>query len=158
MTNPSIPVVEAVTIPAEMNAQPFATETKTLFRCVSEHDFDTLAALCDDDFGIIDLGTEGQNVVVETREEWENWFHALFAKLDAMQATTRTEIEKYRALVNGDMGYSVVDFCQILDVQGQEGRFYCVVTIIWKRVGDEWKESRWHCSLIRTEMADWLET
>lgn len=142
---PNAPVIA----PPDMDAQPFAAETRTLFRCVSEHDFDTLAALCDDDFGIIDLGTEGQNVVVETRAEWEDWFHTLFAKLDTMQATTRTEIEKYRALVNGDMGYSVVDFCQLLTVGEQTARFYCVVTIIWKRDGDAWKESRWHCSLIR---------
>lgn len=141
----------AVTAPPEMDALPFAEETKTLFRCVSEHDFDTLAALCDDDFGIIDLGTEGQNVVVETREAWENWFHTLFARLDEMNAHTATEIQKYQALEMGDMGYGVVDFCQLLTVNGQTLRFYCVVTIIWKRVGDAWKESRWHCSLIRTE-------
>ncbi len=152
MTDTTPKVRAAVTTPPEMDTQPFATETQTLFRCVSEHDFDTLAALCDDDFGIIDLGTQGESVVVETREDWENWFHTLFAKLDTMDATTRTEIERYQALVNGDMGYSVVDFCQVLTVGGHDARFYCVVTIIWKRVGDTWKESRWHCSLIRTEM------
>ncbi|NJL55519.1 nuclear transport factor 2 family protein [bacterium] len=151
MTDTTVQPTAPVITPPEMDSQPFADETRTLFRCVSEHDFDTLAALCDDDFGIIDLGTEGQNVVVETRAEWEDWFHTLFAKLDTMQATTRTEIEKYRALVNGDMGYSVVDFCQLLTVGEQTARFYCVVTIIWKRDGDAWKESRWHCSLIRTE-------
>lgn len=140
-----------VIAPSEMDDKPFAEETKTLFRCVSEQDFDTLAALCDDDFGIIDLGTQGESVVIETRAEWEDWFHSLFAKLNGMNATTRTEIEKYQALVNGDMGYGVVDFCQVLNVNGQDLRFYCVVTIIWKRVGDAWKESRWHCSLIRTE-------
>lgn len=141
----------AVVAPPEMEGMPFAEETKTLFRCVSEHDFDTLAALCDDDFGIIDLGTEGQNVLVETRADWENWFHTLFAKLDALQAHTATEIEKYQALVMGEMGYSVVNFCQLLTLNGHTARFHCVVTIIWKRVGDEWKESRWHCSLIRVE-------
>lgn len=141
----------AVTAPPEMNTQPFAEETKTLFRCVSEHDFDTLAALCDDDFGIIDLGTEGQSVVIETRKEWEDWFHNLFARLDAMGAHTSTEINKYQALESDKMGYGVVDFCQLLRVEGQVSRFYCVATIIWKRVGDVWKESRWHCSLIRVE-------
>lgn len=141
----------AVLSPPEMAGMPFAEETTTLFRCVSEHDFATLAALCDDDFGIIDLGTEGQNVVIETRAEWENWFHTLFARLDEMQAHTATEIEKYQALVMGEMGYSVVNFCQLLTIGGHTARFHCVVTIIWKRVGDAWKESRWHCSLIRVE-------
>jgi len=140
-----------VTAPPEMEGMPFAEETKTLFRCVSEHDFDTLALLCDDDFGIIDLGTEGQSVVVETREDWENWFHTLFARLDEMNAHTATEIQKYQALQMGDMGYGVVDFVQLLTVNGQTARFHCVTTIIWKRVGDEWKESRWHASLINVE-------
>lgn len=141
----------AVIAPAEMDDDPFAQETKTLFRCVSEHDFNTLAALCDDDFGIIDLGTEGQSVVIETRKEWEDWFHTLFAKLDQMQAHTATEINKYQALQSGSMGYSVVDFCQLLVVDGHVLRFNCVVTIIWKRVGGGWKESRWHCSLIDSD-------
>jgi hypothetical protein len=134
-----------------MNDMPFASETKTLFRCVSEHDFDTLADLCDDDFGIIDLGTEGQSVVVETRADWENWFHNLFAQLDAMNAHTATEIQKYQAMKQGDMGYSVVDFCQTLTVGGETARFNCVTTIIWKRTEAGWKESRWHCSLINRE-------
>lgn len=134
-----------------MEAMPFAEETRTLFRCVSEHDFETLAALCDDDFGIIDLGTEGQNVVIENRAQWEAWFHDLFARLDAMQAHTSTEILRYQALQSSDLGYGVVDFCQFLTVNGQTARFFCVATIIWKRVGAAWKESRWHCSLIRVE-------
>jgi len=137
-----------VTAPSNMDAQPFAEETKTLFRCVSEHDFDTLAALCDDDFGIIDLGTEGQNVVVETRQDWEDWFHNLFEQLDAMNAHTATKITKYQAIQKAEMGYSVVDFCQMLTVGDATLNFNCVVTIIWKLTDDGWKESRWHCSLI----------
>ena len=38
---------------------PMLGETMELFRCVAEHDFDALAALCDDDFGIVDLDPEG---------------------------------------------------------------------------------------------------
>lgn len=145
------PTQAAVTTPATMDTMPFAQETEMLFRCVSEHDFDTLAALCDDDFGIIDLGTEGQNVVVETRQEWEAWFNKLFAQLDAMDAHTSTEIQKYQALQMGAMGYSVVDFYQLLTVAGETARFNCVATIIWKQTADGWKESRWHCSLINRE-------
>jgi hypothetical protein len=148
----------AVIAPPDMNEQPFADETKTLFRCVSEHDFDTLAALCDDDFGIIDLGTEGQSVVIETRAEWEDWFHSLFARLDAMNAHTATEIETYQALVKQEMGYSVVNFCQTLTIGDNTARFYCVATIIWKRTDNGWQESRWHCSLIDTDMGDLEDT
>lgn len=32
----------------------------------------------------------GGNVVISTREEWEAWFHGLFANLDAMGAETGT--------------------------------------------------------------------
>lgn len=48
-----------------------------------------------------------------------------------MQAKTYTNIEDYRSLVCGDMGYCVVAFCQHLEVKGEHHKFYCVVTIIW---------------------------
>jgi hypothetical protein len=130
---------------------PFYDLTVSMLECVSTHNFDELAQICDDDFGIIDLDTQGKNVVVANRKEWESWFHSLFAKLDAMQAKTSSEILNYQALQTAEMGYSVLDFCQNLEVNNFVGKFYCVATIIWKKEGDTWKESRWHCSLIRTE-------
>jgi len=134
-----------------MKDLPFYNETERLFHYVSTHNFDDLADLCDDDFGIVDLGPEGNNVMIRTRAEWENWFHKLFARLEAMQATTYTDILDYKALQQGTLGYSVVEFCQHLQFDGKHGKFYCVATIIWKAVGDQWKESRWHASLLRTE-------
>lgn len=128
--------------------QPFYDLTTRLFRYVSEHNFDDLAALCDDDFGIVDLGPSGQSVVIDTREEWENWFHNLFGKLDEMGAETDTEITDYQALVSGDLGYSVVKFTQRLNVQGTDHFFPCIVTIVWKNTPAGWKESRWHVSLV----------
>jgi SnoaL-like domain len=138
---------------ADFASLPFYHHTVQMLECVSTHNFDQLAQLCDDDFGIIDLDTQGKNVVVANRQEWENWFHHLFAKLDAMQATTSSDILNYQALQTAEMGYSVLNFCQHLTVgEGQlVGKFYCVATIIWKKAGDHWVESRWHCSLIRTE-------
>ncbi|MCU0392504.1 MAG: nuclear transport factor 2 family protein [Thermoflexibacter sp.] len=136
---------------------PFYNLTINMLECVSTHNFDVLATICDDDFGIIDLDTQGKNVVVANRQEWENWFRSLFAKLDAMQANTHSEILNYQAIQTVDMGYSVVNFCQSLEVGGFIGKFYCVATIIWKRVEQEWKESRWHVSLIRTEPENLLQ-
>ena len=136
---------------------PFYQLTINMLECVSTHNFDILASICDDDFGIIDLDTQGKNVVVANRQEWENWFRSLFAKLDAMKAKTSSEVLNYQALQTAEMGYSVLDFCQSLEVGGFMGKFYCVATIIWKKVGGEWKESRWHGSLIRTEPENLLE-
>ncbi|MCU0446784.1 MAG: hypothetical protein MUE85_17895 [Microscillaceae bacterium] len=127
---------------------PFFAETCQLFECVKTHDFSNLAKLCDDDFGIVDLDPEGKNVIVRTRAEWENWFHTLFQNLTVLSAKTYTEILNYQALQTAEMGYGVVDFCQYLEVAGQTHQFFCVVTIIWKKVGNHWVESRWHCSLI----------
>ena len=61
--------------------QPFFAETQRLFRYVSDHNFEDLAALCDDDFGIVDLGPGGESVVIDTREEWEKWFRTLLPSL-----------------------------------------------------------------------------
>ena len=134
-----------------MTDQPFYTETRTMLDCVSTHNYDLLASICDDDFGIVDLNPEGKNVIVEDRAGWENWFKTLFATLTAMQAETYSEITAYQALQHETLGYCVVNFDQFLLFSGQKHKFNCVTTIIWKKVGDAWKESRWHCSLISRE-------
>jgi ketosteroid isomerase-like protein len=131
--------------------KPFYQQTLILFDSVSKHDFNTLADLCDDDFGIVDLNTEGNNVIISTREEWENWFHTLFSQLKEMNASTSTEILNYQSLKEETLGYSVVDFCQLLTVDGTTARFNCVATIIWKKTDQGWKESRWHASLTNVE-------
>ncbi len=136
---------------------PFYHLTVNMLECVSTHNFDVLSRICDDDFGIIDLDTQGKSVVVANRQEWESWFRSLFAKLDTMRAKTSSEVLNYQALQTTEMGYSVLDFCQNLEVDGFVGKFYCVATIIWKKVGEEWKESRWHGSLIRTEPENLLQ-
>jgi ketosteroid isomerase-like protein len=131
----------------------FYAETQMLFHCVEHHDFDTLAALCDDDFGIVDIAPDGNSVVIRDRAGWENWFRHLFAQLSAMEAKTYTDIAYYRALADGNLGYCTVEFCQHLKVAGQHHKFFCVATIIWKKMPNgDWKESRWHCSVVRREM------
>jgi hypothetical protein len=136
---------------------PFYQHTVSMLECVSTHNFDVLASICDDDFGIIDLDPQGKSVVVANRAEWENWFQSLFAKLKEMKAQTNSEIINYQAIQTAEMGYCVLDFCQNLEVGGFVGKFFCVATIIWKKVGEEWKESRWHVSLIRTEPENLLQ-
>ncbi len=131
-----------------MEDQPFYRETQELFRCVSDHDFDALANLCDDDFGIVDLDEHGKNVIVHDRDGWEEWFLTLFKRLDTMKAETGTNIQKYEALKEEKLGYCVVNFCQWLKAGQQKAEFDCVATIIWKKTDNGWKESRWHCSLI----------
>lgn len=135
----------------DFETQPFFEETQRLFHYVSTHNFDDLAALCDDDFGIVDLGPSGESVVVDDRAGWEKWFHDLFATLDEMQAETDTEITDYKALKHETMGYSVVKFTQRLGVGGKDAFFHCIVTIIWKKTDAGWKESRWHVSLLSVD-------
>ena len=132
--------------------QPFFAETVELLRCVRDHDFESLAALCDDDFGIVDLDPTGSNVMVRTRAEWEGWFQRLFSELDAAQADTDSIITEYQALTTDDLGYGVVEFTQTLTVAGFTASFDCVSTIIWKRTEDGWKESRWHVSLLSKDI------
>jgi hypothetical protein len=128
--------------------KPFFAQTQQLFANVRDHNFDALAALCDDDFGIIDINAEGGTMVVRDRAGWEAWFRGLFAQLDTMQAQTWSEITNYEAVQTAEMGYSVVDFDQLLVLPGQRLRFSCLSTIIWKKVGEEWKEARYHSSLL----------
>ena len=64
-----------------MTEKPFYAETVQLFAHVRDHAFEPLAALCDDDFGIVDINAEGGTLVVRNRAEWEAWFRGLFAQL-----------------------------------------------------------------------------
>lgn len=132
----------------------FFPQTIELLRSVRDHDFDTLADLCDDDFGIVDLDQSGGNVMVRTREEWEAWFRRLFAELSAAGASTDSTITEYQAIEGTDLGYSVVEFTQSLTVPALDatGLFDCVATIIWKKTDLGWKESRWHVSLLSADI------
>lgn len=131
--------------------KPFYAETQQLFAHVRDHAFEPLAALCDDDFGIVDINAEGGTLVIRNRAEWEAWFHGLFSQLTAMQAQTWSEITNYEAVQTAEMGYSVVDFDQLLVLPGKRLRFSCLSTIIWKKVGDTWKEARYHSSLLKVQ-------
>jgi ketosteroid isomerase-like protein len=142
--------------PAHLAGEPFFAETLTLLRSVRDHDFDTLAALCDDDFGIVDVDPSGLCRSIRDRAGWEQWFHELFATLTAMGATTDSVVDDYRAMMAGDLGYSVLDFTQTLSVGEHTASFVCVATIIWKRTPDGWREARWHASVVSADVPDAL--
>ena len=139
---------------SEWAGAPYFAETVELLRSVRDHDFDSLAALCDDDFGIVDLDQSGGNVMVRTRAEWEAWFQRLFSELSAASADTDSEITNYQSLAGSDMGFSVVEFTQLLTAAGMTGRFHCVATIVWKLTESGWKEARWHVSLLSADIPE----
>jgi hypothetical protein len=136
-----------------MEHKPFYQLTETLLHCVRDHNFELLSTLCDDDYGIIDINEQGGTMVARNRQEWEDWFRSLFAKLDAMQAKTWSVITEYEAVQGSDMGYSVVFFDQYLQIADQAQRFKAVSTIVWKLTEQGWKEARYHGSLLGVEPA-----
>ncbi len=129
--------------------QPFYEETVCLLRSIRDHDFATLAALCDDDFGIIDIGTTRP---IRTRAEWEHWFTTLFASLKGMNATTDSVILDYQALRQGSLGFGVLEFQQTMTVGTKVATVDCVATIIWKLTPTGWREARWHASIISSDV------
>lgn len=135
----------------EIKSKPFFDLTVEILDCVRDHNFNHLAEICDDDFGIIDINTEGGSEIIRTRQEWEDWFRRLFTKLGNMQARTWSEITRYEAVTKSEMGYSVVDFDQMLVVGEKKMKFSVIATIIWKLDKNKWKESRYHSSLISVE-------
>jgi hypothetical protein len=140
--------------PLQFAGEPFFHETVTLLRCVRDHDFGTLAALCDDDFGIVDIDPSGSARPLRTRGEWEAWFHELFATLDAMNAATDSEIVDYHSVRHGQLGYSVLEFRQLLVTGDLTATFDCVATIIWKQTPAGWREARWHASVITSDVVE----
>ncbi len=135
-------------VDAQSRSKPFFEMTSKMLECVSLYDFDTLSGICDDDFGIVDINTKGGSEIIRNRKGWEEWFRNLFQQLDQMKATTWSEITRYEAVQMVEMGYSVVDFDQLLIVDNQTMRFCVIATIIWKQTPEGWKEARYHSSLI----------
>jgi len=133
---------------ATLEAKPLYELTVSLLGCVRDHDFTTLATLCDDDFGIVDITTTGGSLVIRDRAGWEEWFTGLFTQLDAAKASTWSQITGYDVRMGQDMAYSVVDFDQMFVTDQESLRFTVIATIIWKREDGAWKESRYHSSLI----------
>jgi len=134
-----------------MQEKPFYALTVELLDCVRDHDYGRLSEICDDDYGIVDITTNGGSLVIRDRAGWEEWFTGLFAQLDSLSARTWSDITGYEAVRSGDMGYSVVDFDQTLVTDEEQLRFGVVATVIWKRVDGTWKESRYHSSLVKVE-------
>lgn len=147
----TIPVASDTSSPAFAD-QPFYDETVALLHSVRDHDFDTLAALCDDDFGIVDIDVEGNARPIRDRAEWEAWFTSLFATLEVMNAETDSLILDYKALRQGTLGFGVLEFQQTLTVGSEIATFECVATIIWKLTAEGWREARWHASIISSDV------
>jgi hypothetical protein len=133
---------------ADMRSKPFFELTERMLNCVRDHDFNSLSGICDDDFGIVDINTEGGSKVIRDRQDREAWFSGLFAQL-TMGARTWSEITGYEAVQAQGMGYSVVDFDQVLIAGEKRLRFSVLATIIWKQVGGDWKEARYHSSMLK---------
>ncbi len=136
----------------EHDQKPFFEQTIILLRSVRDHDFDTLAGLCDDDFGIVDIAPDGSNVAIRSRAEWEDWFLGLFAQLDGMKASTDSTILAYDAVESEEMGFSVVEFRQSLAIGDLTANFDCMATIVWKLVDGEWREARWHGFVLSSDV------
>lgn len=132
--------------------QPFYEETVTLLASVRDHDYATLATLCDDDFGIVDIDVTGQARPIRTPAEWEEWFRTLSSTLADMDAATDSIIVDYKATQHGTLGYGVLEFQQTLTVGPHVATFECVATTIWKLTDQAWRESRWHASIISSDV------
>ena len=139
---------------SDWSDSPFFTETVELLRSVRDHDFESLAELCDDDFGIVDLDQSGGSVMVRTRTEWENWFRRLFAELTAVGASTDSEIVDYQALATWTWDSAWSSSGKASPSATPPRLFDCVATIVWKRTEAGWKEARWHVSLLSTDIPD----
>ena len=51
---------------------------------------------------------------------------------------------------------SALDFRQTLTVGGLVAKFDCIATLIFKKTPTGWVESRWHCSVIISDVPEAL--
>jgi len=106
--------------------------------------------MSDDDFGIVDVDPAGRTRVVRTRDDWQLWFHQLLSTLDDLDATTDSEIISYKAVREQSLGYSVVEFRQTITIGSHTARFD------WKQTNRDWREARWHGSVVASDVPDEL--
>jgi hypothetical protein len=107
------------------------------------------------ELGDIGVGErDHRNIDVVIGAEVEAWFRELFATLDALHASTDSEILDYRATAHDTMGFSVLEFRQLLAMGEHVATFDCIATIVWKHTPDGWREARWHGSVISAVIPD----
>ncbi len=128
--------------------EPFIAETTDLLQAVNDRDLDALLGMGDEDFSIIEVDERGDIPRVRVQPDWEPWFRRFFVLLDALNATTDSEITDYRAIATSELGYSVVEFRQDIVGAAFIATFECIATVVWKSTDDGWKEARWHCSVL----------
>ena len=132
---------------------PFHRLTTQLFAAVNALDLDQLTALVDDDYGIVDIDPDGNAVVIDTKAEWHTYMQENFTLMRTMGPDLRTDVQTYHDVQTNDLAYSVVKFVQHVRIIDTHVANHCLATIVWKRTGTEWKESRWHCSLLKKEVS-----
>ena len=133
---------------------PFRGHVEALLRAVAEHDADALRTLCDDTLGIVDAGPDLTPRAIRNQEEHAAWFRELFATLDAMGATTGSEISELRTeFLGDDAAHSDLRFTQFVVVGDERAEVDAVATVVWKRLEDgRWVEARWHVSVLEARM------
>jgi SnoaL-like domain len=134
--------------PLRFARQPFYAETLAVLESVRDHDLERLTALCDVDFGIVDVDLAGRTRPVRTRVEWERFFYERFATLTTLGAATDFEVLSYQAHQQGTLGFSVLEYRQSLTVDDQTAWFDGIATIVWKRTPSGWRQARWHGSVV----------
>ena len=131
---------------------PFFEDTIEPLRRSRDHDF-ALAALCEDGCGNIDLDWNGVNDTVRTRQDVQNCHPRPLGELDAASATTDSEILSDEALTGSDLGFSVLEVRQRLQVGEHAGSFDCAETIVRRHTPNVWGEVRRHVSWFAEALA-----
>jgi hypothetical protein len=73
--------------------------------------------------------------------------------LDAASTTTDSEMLSNEALTGSDLGFSVLEFCQRLQVGEHAGFFDSAATIVRKHTPSVWREARWQVSWFAESLA-----
>jgi hypothetical protein len=123
---------------------------------VVRHDFDTLAALCDDDLGIVDAGPDQKPVAIRDRVGWEARLRSLFGQLAAMGAATDSRITGASRASEPTWASPGCFRPAPRHRPGRTGTFECTATIVWKLTPDGWKELCWHVSIISADLPEAL--
>lgn len=121
--------------------------TQELLETIDRLDYDALLNFVHSNYQMIDVDNECNTVLLSNIKDWStNLLHNINA-LKKRGGKLHSVITDYREELTSLIGYSILDFRQEVTIEGHRTISDYVATIIWRKIGEEWKETHWHCSL-----------
>jgi hypothetical protein len=130
---------------------PLYAETLQFLQTMDALDESRLCSLVAEGFSAVDIGVNGEPVIINELDKWLWYTKHQFAILDVMGATQQSDVLAYSGKKADSLAHSVIRFQRKFTIRNQRLKHICVATLIWQCTPTGWKLLRWHCTLEEKE-------